>query len=159
MPSKSRIAKKDIRAEVLWMSVESLLEQIKMDTDIWMSPIHGLDHWKRVEAVGLDLAYNCGGDPEIVRYFAILHDCMRENEGHDPHHGLRAAKYAHKHVRHIELSSKQFETLLIACEEHTSAHPTFFTNLCSTLACCWNADRYDLTRLGIVIDESYLFSM
>jgi len=79
-----------------------------------INEIHGLSHWKKVKDVGLYLVdchwtipsnYRfCG--KELVGYFAFLHDSKRENDGRDPNHGLRAAKYARelqkKGLLHIE---------------------------------------------------------
>ena len=34
------------------------------------------------------------GGEDVVRLFAVLHDCRRENDGADPGRGPRAADYA-----------------------------------------------------------------
>lgn len=124
-----------------------------------MSPIHGLDHWKRVETVGLDLASEYGGNPEIVRYFAILHDCMRENEGHDPLHGPKAAKYAKLNRYKIDLDENAFKLLVRACAGHTHAHPASSNDVPPDIKACWNADRFDIERVGLELDSAYLFSV
>lgn len=79
---------------------EQLLAQIKRDTDMWRSPWHGLEHWSRVMVNGLRLASGTGAD---VDTFALLHDCCRHDEYEDPLHGPRAASYAKKHRRLIQL--------------------------------------------------------
>src|SRR5205823_418303 len=66
---------------------------------------HGPTHWRRVEAIGLRLSERTGADNDIVRLFAILHDCRREDEGRDSDHVRRSAAFArtlHGHVFQIE---------------------------------------------------------
>ena len=57
--------------------------------------IHGHQHWRRVGEMGIDLAHEEGVSRHVALLFAILHDCRRENDGHDPGHGPRAAALAH----------------------------------------------------------------
>ena len=54
--------------------------------------IHGHAHWRRVAENGLFVAQREGADPHAVLLFAILHDCRRQNDGHDPGHGPRAGQ-------------------------------------------------------------------
>ena len=140
------------------MKIENLLDQIKCETDIWKSPIHGLDHWNRVKENGLMVATNNGGDMQVVCYFAILHDCQRLNEFEDPGHGPLAAIYAKKNRKNIDLDDAQFNLLEIACSQHTYAHPSEHNQINSTLAACWDGDRLDIGRVGIKVDADYLFS-
>jgi uncharacterized protein len=116
--------------------------------------IHGLPHWLRVEGHGLDLAAAEGGDVAVVSLFALFHDSRRVHDGDDRGHGGRGAGLA-RELRGeglFELSDGQFELLVYACENHTDVvycdHPT--------VACCWDADRLDLTRIGVDPDPKRL---
>ncbi len=108
--------------------------------------IHGFEHWDRVHRHGLNLAERTpDADSIVVQLFAVLHDCRRRNEGHDPSHGRRAAAAATE-IRNIliHLNDDRFNLLLIACRDHTDGHTTGNP----TIGCCWDADRLDLTRVG-----------
>jgi hypothetical protein len=105
------------------MSIERLYARIVEDTHIWNSPIHGTEHWMRVRDNALYLAKHNNGDPKVVEYFAILHDCQRWNEDLDPEHGPRAADYAKTQRSLIDLSDEQFALLQRACAGHTHAKP------------------------------------
>ena len=109
--------------------------------------IHGPEHWERVQRNGLILAEKTlNADRIVVQLFAILHDCCRINEGYDPSHGLRVAEAAAE-IRNelILLDDDQFNLLVTACRDHTDGYTT--SN--PTIACCWDADRLDLPRVGI----------
>ena len=134
---------------------ERLIERLSVDSGMFGSRLHGIEHWKRVEGNGLRLAQSSGADPAIVSCFAYLHDCMRMNEGHDPEHGKRGAEYARRLRGHIlDLTDEQFETLSLACTWHTRGRET--ENI--TIATCWDADRLDLGRVGIVPSAKYLLT-
>ena len=116
--------------------------------------IHGLPHWIRVERNGLELAAAEGGDPEVVSLFALFHDSRRINDDADPEHGIRGARLAEQLRAEglFEVTDDQLQVLVYACENHTdvtySKHPS--------VACCWDADRLDLTRIGIALDPQML---
>lgn len=141
------------------MSLKKLLTQIKNDSDIWQSEIHGLDHWNRVLENGLWLGKDSEAELKVIEYFSYLHDCCRENEGYDPRHGQRAAIYAKKNRGIFDLDDNQFILLTRACAGHTFAMPIGQAGHNSTLAICWDADRLDLGRIGIRPDPEYLFSI
>ena len=131
-----------------------IISLLKEHSIFYHSPIHGLDHWKRVEANGLYLAGLYGADKTVVAYFAYFHDCMRHNEEIDHGHGWRGAEFAEKHRKLIDLDDDQFRIFYDACRWHTddSAHE------CITLNICRDADRLDLSRVGIKPDPEYLFT-
>jgi uncharacterized protein len=118
------------------------------------SSLHGPSHWARVEANGIELAQSSGADEWVVRVFALLHDCCRENEWTDPEHGPRASAFARQLRKTLlgGLSDTMFDALCIAMEGHdrgrTSTDPTIGT--------CWDADRLDLWRVGTVPDSKYM---
>jgi len=111
--------------------------------------IHGPVHWRRVENNGLLLANETGADETIITLFSIFHDCRRKNDHSDKGHGMRGAELA-KTLRGIyfDLPDDSFETLTNACANHTDGQWT--TNI--TIATCWDADRLDLPRVGIIPD-------
>ncbi len=138
--------------------LEAILSQIKEDTAIWRSPIHGIDHWDRVLKNGLRIGAANGADLDVVRYFAYLHDCQRLNEDEDPEHGPRAAIYAERHRNLIDLTNDQMELLKSACIDHTYAMPDPESEVDPTLAACWDGDRLDIGRVGLEVNPFYLFS-
>ena len=140
------------------MPIKEVINQIKRDTQIWRSEIHGIEHWRRVEQNGHLVAEANGGDKDVITYFSYLHDCQRWNEFEDPSHGPRAAAYAKRHRPMIELDDRRFKVLLRACSGHTSAAPCGRAGADPTIAACWDADRLDIDRVGISVDPHYLFS-
>lgn len=108
---------------------------------------HGIVHWKTVMRHGSRLAeLTSGADILVVRLFAVIHDCRRVSEGKDPLHGSRAAEAA-AGIRGdlLFLNDRQFELLMEACRYHTNGH----ISEDPTIGCCWDADRLDLTRVGM----------
>ena len=140
------------------MIIDQILSQIKEDTDIWQSPIHGVDHWERVRENGLFIARHGGADTAVVEYFSCLHDSQRWNEYEDPEHGPRAAMYAQKHREIIDLDDNQFDLLQKACSEHPHLLPGGNIVVDATLEACWDSDRLDIGRVGIEVDPTFLFS-
>jgi uncharacterized protein len=117
--------------------------------------IHGARHWARVRRNGLRLARSTGANPRVVEYFAFLHDSCRYSDDEDPRHGPRAAVFAEGlRAGHIALSDEQFGELRDAIAGHTHGqdHPSI------TVRTCWDADRLDLTRIGIDPDPELLFT-
>jgi uncharacterized protein len=111
--------------------------------------IHGPSHWRRVERNGLLLAEQIGVDVDVVRLFALFHDSRRETDGWDPEHGARGAEYAAELRGHVyELTDERFEKLRYACVWHTDGT----THEDVTIAGCWDADRLDLGRVGVMPD-------
>jgi len=116
--------------------------------------IHGLPHWIRVEKNGLNLAASEGADLDVVSLFALFHDSRRINDDVDSEHGNRGARLAEQLRAEglFDITDEQLQVLVYACENHTdvtySDHPT--------VGCCWDADRLDLTRIGVAPDPSML---
>jgi uncharacterized protein len=114
-----------------------------------VTALHGPDHWRRVERNGLLLATQTGAVLEVVRLFALFHDSRRMNDGHDPGHGARGADYAAKlRGNMFQLADDEFELLHYACVWHTDG----VSHENATIATCWDADRLDLGRVGIIPD-------
>ncbi len=111
--------------------------------------IHGLGHWSRVWLHGRMLARELGLNPQILAWFAFLHDSRRRNDHRDPRHGQRAADFAVELRRTgviTELSPHEFEFLCEAMRLHSDGYTTGET----VILACWDADRLDLARVGIV---------
>lgn len=108
--------------------------------------IHGDAHWRRVGEAGLFLAGREGVSANVVLLFAILHDCRRENDGHDPGHGPRAAALAEQ-IGHqpLGLTAEELVTLAHAMREHDRGRVTRDP----LVGACWDSDRLDLHRVGI----------
>ena len=114
---------------------------------------HGPAHWRRVERNGLLLAKRTAANVTVVRLFAVFHDSRRRNENHDPQHGRRGATLASEMRRlHFDLDDDSFATLLYACRWHTEEG----RNCDPTIGTCFDADRLDLGRVGIVPEASYM---
>ncbi len=109
--------------------------------------LHGPNHWRNVERNGLQLCRLNGADEMVVRLFALFHDVERQNEGHDPDHGRRGAELVEQlHGRVFTVSDKQMQLLLEACRYHNDG----LTSREVSIGTCWDADRMDLPRVGIV---------
>lgn len=115
--------------------------------------IHGASHWARVRRNGLMLAKTNGANPRIVEYFAFLHDACRANDGQDSDHGERGARFVAQLGRsRLHLGEAEMNLLIEAVRGHT-----FGKNHCDiTVRTCWDADRLDLTRIGIRPDPTRL---
>lgn len=133
--------------EALWQTVLALPSHLSPYS------VHGPDHWRRVERNALILSTRSGAIVPVVRLFALFHDSRRENDYHDPQHGARGADLA-KSLRGqlYDLPDEHFELLRHACVWHTDAD----SHDNPTIATCWDADRLDLGRVGIVPDERYM---
>jgi uncharacterized protein len=115
--------------------------------------VHGPDHWRRVESVGLELCKETGADETVVRLFALLHDSCRRDDGADLQHGPRAAGMLAKIAGDLfTLDPDRLELLELAIRHHTggqiSDDPTIGT--------CWDADRLDIGRVGIIPHGRYM---
>lgn len=132
---------------------EFLWERIVAGYDQSGYCVHGPDHWRRVRRNGFLLASRTGADPVVVSLFALFHDSRRDNDGWDPGHGARGAALALAlHGAAFEVSGEQFELLHYACTWHTDG----LHHNDQTIATCWDADRLDLGRVGIVPSPEFL---
>jgi uncharacterized protein len=130
-------------------ALEPLLAAVRARSTGLASHVHGDLHWRTVGANGLWIADAVPGvDRHVVFLFALLHDSMRENDWIDPAHGPRAAVLARQlHEEGVlELTVSQLELLTFACDEHTNG----LVSNDPTVGACWDADRLDLPRVGVV---------
>src|SRR5215218_4801721 len=118
------------------------------------SSIHGESHWQRVAAAALALLPETPDtDPALVFLFALFHDSMRLNDGHDPLHCPRGAALA-RELRGgpFDLGDEEMDLLAFACEEHTNGK----IGKDQTIGVCWDADRLNLWRVGFEPDPRFL---
>lgn len=135
------------------MNLKPVLQAILADYALPLGGYHGVAHWARVLENGRRLAEETGANITVVSLFAVLHDSRRINEGHDPDHGRRAARFAGTLRGNVfELDDHGFRLLYRACEGHTDerTHPDV------TIRTCWDSDRLDLGRVGITPHPSRL---
>ncbi len=131
----------------------ALLQHLRQQFQIDWWGHHGVAHWARVRANGLMLANQTGANRHVVELFAFFHDSCRINEHEDEGHGVCGAVLA-KHLkgRFFDATDHEMDLLCFACEHHsdgmTQGDPTVLT--------CWDADRLDLLRVGIVPKARYL---
>jgi uncharacterized protein len=111
--------------------------------------IHGFDHWEEVEQNGIMLANQPGVDLTIVRLFAYIHDCKRQDDYQDAEHGDRSADFVLELVEKGELSflsKEQINKLWSACKYHHKG----VTDTDLTIGSCFDADRIELIRCGMI---------
>ena len=117
--------------------------------------VHGPWHWEKVEKNALFLASNTpGADKVVAQLFSLIHDTMRENEDEDPEHGHRSAQYAKELFGQgkLKITEDQLTVLMEACKYHNDGKITDDP----TIGVCWDADRLDLTRVGIIPNPDLL---
>lgn len=119
---------------------------------------HGLTHWLRVIDIGITLAYHNNVDPNFVIAFGLLHDSARTHDQHCFEHGPAACDVINKFRDLIPLDDTQISELKTAVGFHTTAHPHPEQNISHELKCCWDSDRLDLLRVGIVPANEYLYT-
>jgi uncharacterized protein len=135
------------------LNLPLVLHRVLEDYTLPWNGAHGVAHWARVLENGLRLAEESGAVVEVVQLFAVLHDCRRFNEHNDPDHGPRAAELARSLRGEVfDLVDVHFRLLHRACAGHTRerTHPDV------TIQTCWDADRLDLGRVGMMPDPRYL---
>jgi uncharacterized protein len=129
--------------------VQYLKEQFRLEWD----GIHGANHWARVLYHSRQIGEERQADLLVVELFGFLHDSCRENDGRDPKHGERAAELAKAlNTQYFDLKPKQLDTLCYAITHHSGGEVS--TN--TTIQTCWDGDRLDLGRVGIMPSSKYL---
>lgn len=115
--------------------------------------IHGPAHWHRVEDTVKLIAPETGADIVVGRLFAIFHDCCRLNDWSDLEHGPRAADLISTILEsHLQLNAVQGQALVYAVRHHTDGA----TSSDPTIGTCWDADRLDLGRAGMIPSSEYM---
>ena len=120
----------------------------------WMlGTLHGISHWDRVYENGQRLL-TPDVNPLVVGLFAYLHDSCRMDDGMDLYHGERAAVWIDtlRNTFLKDVSDEEIELLKEACRLHTIEHKTGNP----TIDACFDSDRLDLWRVGIIPDPDRL---
>ena len=129
------------------MNLTAVINMILDQYELHLDGIHGVAHWARVLENGRKLSKKTDANLTVVSLFALLHDSKRLNDGHDPDHGPRAAEFARQlNGTVFELNQSELNILCRACHGHTDerTHPDV------TIQTCWDSDRLDLGRVGII---------
>lgn len=135
------------------ITLPTLLQRVRKDFRLNWFGEHGGSHWARVLHHGRYLAQITGANVRVIELFAVLHDSQRFNEYEDPDHGHRAAKFARGLGLHVlGLDRNELRLLMFACEEHSNG----LIDADITVQCCWDADRLDIGRVGIIPNPKYL---
>ncbi len=129
------------------LNIKVIIHEILKDYALPWDGIHGVSHWARVLENGLRVTKLTGAKVEVVLLFAVFHDACRVNEATDPDHGRRGADLAAKMRGSLfDLPDLEFQLLYDACAGHTDGR----TQADITIQTCWDADRLDLGRVGMM---------
>lgn len=133
----------------------------------WQDNIHGLEHSQRVERNVLLLS-DSSVNTTVARLFAYFHDACRSMHSHtllfnnndssiakpnkeresEAEHGIKAGQLVKSYRNTLlkGLTDNEVEMLATACELHTTTLRTGN----ATIDICFDADRLDLWRCGII---------
>jgi uncharacterized protein len=114
--------------------------------------IHGYTHWARVLENGFNIAKNTNANTNVIIAFAFFHDVKRYNDSFDPEHGSRGAELLIQYKDKVKLTNDEITKTIIACSGHTDV--LFHDD--KDINACWDADRLDLYRVGIIPNPEYL---
>ena len=158
------IYKEDVYNTIPKKTINYILNNLKTDID----GIHGINHWMRVLANLVIIHDNLSIDLQVAIAFSFLHDAFRINDFDDIEHGERVEKWFKnnkKISKKINLTERQKEVLFFACSWHSQGKTISLFNEIkhnfnefeiNTIVSCWDADRLDLARAGILPNDRYL---
>lgn len=129
--------------------IQTIAEFSAAEFSLDESSIHGISHWTQVEFNGIFLGRQPETDLLVVRLFAYLHDCKREDDWEDPFHGERSSEFVKSIQKTMlkDLSKYQIDTLVEACKYH---HTGAIDLKNPTIGACFDSDRLELNRCGIL---------
>lgn len=139
---------------------KQLLNIVKEQFQLNIDGEHGVEHWNRVYQNTLLLAdyYNIQSD--VFELFALLHDSKRLDELEDLEHGKRAAIFVKELIKEklIHLTKEDENRLIFACSNHTvtNTKAKLFNDMIVQI--CFDADRLDIGRVGIIPEEKYFYT-
>ena len=118
-----------------------------------LGALHGIRHWDRVYENGQKLL-TPDTNPLVIGLFAYLHDSCRIDDGEDLYHGKRAADWIEtlRGTYLKDVSNEEIELLQEACRLHTTELKTGNP----TIDACFDSDRLDLWRVGVIPDPARL---
>jgi uncharacterized protein len=115
--------------------------------------IHGFNHWQNVDDSARLICEDSQADLVVVRFFAFLHDAFRVNDGSDLDHDPRSADNLDKLPEELSiLRPDQLNLLEYAIRHHTDGN----TSEDPTIGACWDSDRLDLGRVGIIPIDRFM---
>ncbi len=130
-----------------------LIQTILNEYQLALRGVHGMAHRARVLENGLRLASHTGAQALVVALFAVFHDSRRTNESRDAGHGRRGAEFGKTlNGKAFHLSDEDFTLFETACAYHTEG----LTVGDVSVQTCWDSDRLDLGRAGIIPDPRCL---
>lgn len=135
--------------------LETLIETVEARSTNMHSYFHGPQHWRCVSRVGIELARETpGADKLVALLFGLFHDAMRENDDHDPEHGMRGAALLRQLSTDglVPITESQRGYIHYACATHTEAPPT----TSPPVGVCYDADRLNLWRVFVTPKEKYI---
>ena len=135
--------------------MQEIINRILKDATASQKGCHGLRHWDKVAEYARIIAAYENLDEWFLLLFAYFHDCQRLNDWRDLEHGPRAAAYVMGWTPEaIKMSEEDQSRLAFACRHHTQEVPTDD----KTIRACWDCDRLDIGRVGIVVNSRFLFT-
>ena len=130
-----------------------LIGLIKSEFQLDWHGIHGANHWARVLHHGKNIGTLRKADLIVIELFGFLHDSCRLHDGIDHKHGERAAEFTYGiHGDYFQLEGNQLDKLCYAMRDHSKG----LISSDVTIQTCWDADRLDLGRVGIIPSIKYL---
>jgi len=135
--------------------IQKIVEEIRryVHSQWTLGALHGIRHWDRVYENGQKLL-TPDTNPLVIGLFAYLHDSCRIDDGEDLYHGKRAADWIET-IRGTylkDVSNEEIELLQEACRLHTTELKTGNP----TIDACFDSDRLDLWRVGVIPDPDRL---
>lgn len=132
-----------------------LLKYIRDDFKLPESSVHGPAHWGRVKNIGMKLC-DCNSDADrlVVEIFGWCHDMARTTDSEDFEHGKLAVDIILSELQgvYFNLNDHQLSALLYAIRWHSDGYVV----ASKTVQVCWDSDRLDLGRVGIIPDPKRL---
>jgi uncharacterized protein len=86
--------------------------------------------------------------------FSFLHDTCRLHDGADTAHGHEARLFVENLFADRQLDISPFELIQLA--DAIEYHSDGYTEADPVIQACWDADRLDLGRVGILPNSKYL---
>lgn len=124
-----------------------LLRELRSQFHLDWQGIHGAAHWGRVRHHGFSVGKLVGANLLVVELFAFLHDSRRIHDGRDECHGDRAAEsVAVLNGLYFNLDAHARDQLIEAIALHSDG----LMHRDPTIQTCWDADRLDLCRVGVL---------
>lgn len=138
----------------------TLLNEVISSFHLDLNGDHGILHWERVYINCLKLSKYYQVNSEVFELFSLLHDSKRKTEYEDIEHGKRSGLFIKELInnRIIQLSNEDKKRLIFACSNHTKPNKNAKLYLDPVVQICFDADRLDIGRVGIIPEEKYFLT-